>query len=544
MTSAISLNTFTVEQWLEMLPYLSKADRMFIERLILSKSKIWEPLSGPQTMAYNSTADVIGYGGAAGGGKTDLMCGTALTRHRKSLIVRREGTQLTGIIDRLKEIVKHDDGYNGQDKIWRFPKNKLGERMMAHQIELGSTPHVDDWNKYQGRPHDFLGVDEAANFLEIQVRSLIGWVRTVDPDVQPQTLMTFNPPTTVEGRWIVDFYGPWLDDKHPNPAAPGELRYFATIDGEEKEVADKRTFVLRNKEPCYEFDAEEYLPTEIITPMSRTFINAKITDNPYLMGTGYMAQLQALPEPLRSQMLNGDFKAGITDDIWQVCPSAWVDAAMARWKPMDRKPEMMSVGIDVARGGKDRTIIARRHKGWWYDELLKYPGSETPDGPKVCGLSIAAMRDRSPLHIDVIGVGASPYDFLVQANQHVIGVDVRQSSTSTDKSGMLTFLNLRSALWWNFRELLDPSNNKAIAIPPDKDLRRELCTVKWKSVGKVIQVQSREEIFEDLKVSVDNATAIILASIETPKIEHIPGYAGLLGVHSGDIDSYDPLEHI
>ena len=42
-------------------------------------------------------------------------------------------------------------------------------------------------------------------------------------------------------------------------------------------------------------------------PQSRTFIPSRISDNPHLMGTGHMATLQAMPEPLRSQMLNGDF---------------------------------------------------------------------------------------------------------------------------------------------------------------------------------------------------------------------------------------------
>jgi len=32
----------------------------------------WEPLPGPQEMAFNSEADILGYGGAAGRGTTDL----------------------------------------------------------------------------------------------------------------------------------------------------------------------------------------------------------------------------------------------------------------------------------------------------------------------------------------------------------------------------------------------------------------------------------------------------------------------------------------
>jgi hypothetical protein len=86
-----------------------------------------------------------------------------------------------------------------------------------------------------------------------------------------------------------------------------------------------------------------------------------------------------LPEPLRSQMLNGDFKAGMVDDEWQVIPTAWVDAAMARWKPKDVLPEQDSLGVDVARGGKDETVIAPRY-GNWYAELDCHEGKKTPDG--------------------------------------------------------------------------------------------------------------------------------------------------------------------
>lgn len=541
-----NFNQYRAEDWEIILPFLNKEERAFVERVVFAKMAMWEPLPGPQTIALQSLADVIGYGGAAGGGKTDLMCGKMLTQHTKGLILRREATQLTGITDRFTEIIGNTNGYNGQKNIWRLFNHA---KARAKQIEFGSTPFVDDWNKYQGRPHDFLGVDEAANFLEIQVRSLIGWVRSVDKAQKCQTLLTFNPPTTIEGRWIVEYFAPWLDDKYRNPAMPGELRYFATVNGKEVEVPDNRPFVLfRKEEPIYDFDPTDYLPTEIVTPMSRTFIPSRITDNPYLLGTGYMAQLQALPEPLRSQMLNGDFKAGMTEDPWQVCPTEWVEAAMVRWKAKDRKGEMLSLGCDVARGGKDKTTIARRHKdeqtgsNYWFDQLIEYAGTETPDGPLVAGYVVSASRDRTPQHIDVIGVGASPYDFLVQAEQPVIGVDVRHTSHATDHSGLLTFMNLRSEIWWKFRELLDPRHNTGIALPDDKDLKIELCTPKWKSVGKEIQVQSREEIYEKLKRSVDKATAVLLAAIETPKWELIP--SGGDGMRNHEDRPYDPYRNI
>lgn len=485
----------------------------------LKRRKPWAALQGPQTLAYESTADIVGYGGAAGGGKSDLVCGKALTKHKRVLVIRREKAQTEGILQRLGEIVGGTGGLNAQKGIWRVPVGT------CPLIEFGGLDNPGDERRWQGRPHDLKCFDEATEMREDQVRFIMGWTRTSDPTLHPQVIMTFNPPTTSEGRWVIDFFGPWLDKKHPNPAQPGELRWFTTIgDDQDYEVPDGRPFVLSaTGEFIYDFDASDYKPEQVIQPKSRTFIPARVTDNKFYMASGYLSQLQALPEPLRSQMLYGDFNAGVTDDPWQVIPTAWVEAAMARWRMPDRKPRMDSVGVDVARGGKDNTVIARRH-GMWFDIPLTYPGSQTPDGPTVAGLTIAAMRDAAPLHIDVIGVGSSPYDFLRDAGQQAIGVNVAEKATTTDKSGRLRFANLRTQLWWKFREALDPANNTGIALPNDSRLKADLCAPCWRLKGSEIQVESREEIIDRIGRSPDFAAAYCLALIDTPRLVDVPGY--------------------
>jgi hypothetical protein len=128
------------------------------------------------------------------------------------------------------------------------------------------------------------------------------------------------------------------------------------------------------------------------------------------------------------------------------------------------------------------------------------------------------MRDKAPIHIDVIGVGAAPYDFLKEAGQQVIGVNVSESPTSTDKSGLLSFFNLRSELWWKMREALDPAANTGIILPNDTRLKADLCAPKWKlkTSGK-IQVESRDEIVSRIGRSPDFASAYILALMTTAK---------------------------
>lgn len=321
-----------------------------------------------------------------------------------------------------------------------------------------------------------------------------------------------NPPTNQDGQWVVKFFGPWLDDKHPNPAKPGELRWYAMVDGEEIERPDGTPFVHNG---------------ETIQPQSRTFIPSKVQDNAFLMSSGYVAQLQALPEPLRSQMLRGDFKAGTEDSAWQVIPTAWVDAAMARWtaggglgKPMD------SMGVDVARGGKDKTVLAPRH-GTWYAPLIRYPGSETPDGGTTAGLIVTNRRDGAPVHVDVVGVGGSVVDHLVSNDVQCIPVNGGSREGvegKTDKmTGRLKFRNKRALLWWQFRESLDPKIGDNIALPPDSQLRADLCAPMWKLTPGGILVEPKEDgpdgpgIKKRLGRSPDDGDAVVLASICTVK---------------------------
>lgn len=507
--------TLSQKQIRAALPFLTDDERKELDDLLTIGVPKWTPLPGPQTMAYESQADVIGYGGAAGGGKTDLACGMALTKHKVAAIFRREATQLNGIIERLTEIIGDTKGYNGQKNIWRLPVEFHGER-----IDFGSAQHAGDETKQQGRPKDLLVVDEAANFLESQVRFLMGWVRTTRAGQKCTTLMTFNPPTNAEGRWIVKFFAPWLDEHHPNPALPGEIRWFATIKGADVEIEDNRPFVLVDDERVYEFDPSEHPAENIIKPQSRTFIPSRITDNPYLMETGYMSTLQSMPEPLRSQMLNGDFKAGMEDDPWQVIPTEWVKAAQDRWQDREAlgipKGEMTSIGSDPARGGRDKHSIARAH-GTWFDKLIRHEGTQSPDGPTVAGQVIQVRRDRAPVHIDMTGWGSSPYDFLKQNDVQTVGINFGAGSSGRSQQGNLKFLNLRAEIWWRMRETLDPMNPEPIALPPDPQLLADLCAPKWMLSQGGIQIESKEDLKKRIGRSPDDGDAVCLANITTVK---------------------------
>lgn len=491
----------------EALQELTPEERQQIEKILLQTGVIWRPQRGPQSTAYQSPADIIGFGGSAGGGKTDLAIGFALTQHRRVGVFRQTGTELSAVVDRIEEIVGSRKGYNGTERIWRMERSD-GRPL---QIEFGSFPDPGDERKYRGRPHDLLVFDEAQDMREEAVRFLLAWLRTTDPSQRCRALLTFNPPTTVEGRWVISFFAPWIDDKHPNPAEPGELRWFASKGGAEQEVDGPEPIKIDG---------------ELVTPLSRTFIPSKVLDNIYLRDSGYMAQLQAIKDPiLRSQLLHGDFRAGLEDDAFQVIPTAWVELAMDRWELPKTLDEMDSMGVDVAMGGRDQTVISRRH-GMWFDQLIVYEGRECKDGPTIAGFIMAAMRDQAVIHIDLFGVGAQPYGHLMRAQQQVIGVNVGEPAYGMDETGRVGFLNVRSQLWWKMREALDPQANNGIALPPDRRLLADLTAPCWQMKGQRIAVESRDEIVKKIGRSPDYASAVVLALVDTPKIGRLAALGG------------------
>ena len=472
--------------------------------LMVADPSIWVPQAGPQSAAYHSKADIIFYGGSAGGGKTELLLGLSLTEQEHSIIFRREAVQLIGIEERMTKILGSRAGYNSQDGIWRLPDGRV--------LELGSVKEPGDWVKYQGRPHDAKLFDEICHFTEMQFRTLIGWLRTDNPNIRQRVVAAGNPPTTAEGEWVKRFWAAWLDPQHPNPAKPGELRWYVTNEkGEDQEVPDSTPVMVGG---------------ELMTPKSRTFIPSSVDDNLFYSTTGYKATLQALPEPLRSQMLRGDFNAGVSDPVWQLIPTEWVKAAQARWKVRDSKGLMTAIGFDPSRGGQDKSSAARRH-GQWFDKIVTAPGVVTKDGPSAAGFIAPLIRDGAVVCIDSIGIGSSALDFIKGLGLHVHPVVGSEGSTLMDKSGQMKFRNKRAEMYWLLREALDPTNPDPIALPPDQELLGDLTAPRYKVVtmgkGAAIQISSKDDIRLVLGRSPDKGDSVAMTfAADIPKPEPKP----------------------
>ena len=452
----------------------------------------WKPQAGPQTEAYNCRADIMGYGGAAGAGKTDLLLGKARTQYRRSIIFRRVYPSLRGMIERSREIfnpsnVPHsDDSYNEQLHVWRLAHSRM--------LEFGSVQYETDLKKFQGQPHDFIGIDEATELPESFVRFLMAWNRTTVKEQLCQTVLTFNPPMDEAGEWVVRFFAPWVDRDHANPAADGELRWYAMVDGYEIEC-DPAPFESNGG---------------LVVPKSRTFFHASLKDNPALESTGYGATIDAMPEPLRS-LLRGNFDAAKIADPWQTIPGDWVRLAQARWQDTPPDGILPTVGVDPARGGKNAMAVARCY-GQWFAPIQTYPGVSVPDGPTAAALLAGDITANYIIGIDVIGVGGSVIDSVEAMSGRAQAVNFAEGTPGLhDSSGKLHFRNLRAAAYWSMREALDPTHGAMLALPPDKELLADLCAPKFKVTTAGLQLESKEDITERLGHSPDKGDALVIA---------------------------------
>ena len=466
---------------------------------------LWVPNPGPQTEAFYSPADELFYGGQAGGGKSDLLLGLALEAHTVSRIFRKQHNDREALIDRLVEILGSRDGYNGGDYVWRLPKRDA-------VIRFGAMSSPDSWERYQGDATDFKGWDEITHFKRHEYTTVNAWLRTTKEGQRCRVVSAGNPPVTANGMWIIDYYAPWLDPDHKDPAKPGELRWFASIgDDDSVEVSED----WRGEGPA----------GEEITPRSRTFIPAGLADNPDLAETGYASTLMALPPHLRDALAHGVFRAKLEDTERQVIPTAWIIAAQERWElrrhEIDQSP-MTALGIDMADGGRDRMVCVPLY-GTVFGEPQIKPGKEVRSTGEKMAFAVSAARDDPQFNVDAGGgYGGALISSLQSNNMNVVPIKAGSASRQSEaREPRRAFANKRAELIWRFREALDPDTGDNLALPPGRQIIAELTAFRelpHAEMRQTIRIESNDEITKRLGVSPDLAWGFIFAWAEPDAI--------------------------
>ncbi len=123
---------------------------------------------------HPAVADIVGYGGSAGGGKTDtlLQIGLVAGLHYNKLNIgyfRREFPQLEGpggAIMRSRELMGHFAKYNEQKHRWTLP-------VTDSIMQFCHASHDSDVFNYQSQQFDILLIDEVTQFSKDMVKYLL-----------------------------------------------------------------------------------------------------------------------------------------------------------------------------------------------------------------------------------------------------------------------------------------------------------------------------------------------------------------------------------
>ena len=458
------------------------------------------PFPGTQTRAYFSDAKIMLYGGKPGGGKSALISGLALQEHYRSLLVRRNHSDLRPLIDVTKELNGTPKGFVGGGR----PEFRKADGGIIHYMGL---PADGGLGGLQGEAHDFIGVDEVAQISEDPIRTIMGWLRPTTQTKKNQRLRVVfgsNPPLDSTGDWLMDYFPCWLDETYPNPAKDGELRWFIRDGTRDVECKQGDSVII---------DGEE------VFSHSRTFIASDYNDNPYINASEYLETLSGLPEEHRRILMSGNFLLSRGDSDRQLIPTSWITAAQARWKKDGHNGKLMeAIGADVTGSGSDMVAICPLYERLYFGENIGKIGSSYSGPSAIAADIVMVRRGGCPVAVDMGGgYGGGPKEQLNFAGINAYGFIPNKSTNERTVDKSYGFVNLRALAYWRMREILDPSQDggSVVALPPSKKLLSDLATPKFTTKmhnGRMcIQIESKDEIKKRIHRSPDEGDAAVIA---------------------------------
>ena len=369
---------------------------------------LWAAQPGPQQDFYNSTADEVLYGGAAGGGKSSAVVALPLRwaalPHYRALVLRRETPQLVDLLDKARGIYRNGVAgayrgaypaaeFRGDKGLWTFPS---GAQVRFNHCQLDK-----DAFDYQGHEYPTIIFDELTHFTEQQYLEIKSRNRSGVAGTPCYTRATTNPGGPGHG-WVFKRWAPWLDpaavlpdwaedvvwtdgvtrtvrgtglpprvalDGRPLPPAPGGTVLYVA------KVGDAERFSTTP------FVVDRVSDTDVAAT-SRTFIPARLSDNPALLRSdpGYRAKLRD-NDPVR--------RAQLEDGNWLVKKGECLFFRREWFEFVDEVP-----------------ASARRCRAW--DLAATEPGPGNPDPDWTAGVRLALDAAGSFYIDDVVRFRAGP----------------------------------------------------------------------------------------------------------------------------------------
>jgi len=315
------------------------------------------PQLGPQTAFLSSEADIVIYGGAAGGGKTIGLLLETLRHYENSnfisLILRRTNTQIRmpgALWDESKKIYRNLGGDPHESALkWVFPSGMV--------VRFAGLEYESSLAEYQGSQIPLICFDELTTFTEKMFWFMFSRNRS-DSGVPGYIRATCNPDPDSFVRKLIDW---WIKGKD----YPEEERGYPI----EERSGKIRWFVRKNDEMIWGNSKAEVTEKALkagikkseIMPKTITFIPAKLDDNKILMtrDPSYKASLLALNEVDQERFLKGNwdirpagrnFFRRETFPIIERIPDGWVGYPMRFWDLAATTPTTDNPSPDWSRG--------------------------------------------------------------------------------------------------------------------------------------------------------------------------------------------------
>lgn len=219
------------------------------------------------------------------------------------------------------------------------------------------------------------------------------------------------------------------------------------------------------------------------------------------------------------------FPEGGAEDA--LIPRAWIELAVNQ---KGCEGEFKQTGLDVARFGRDKTVLILRKGGEVRKEWIRQ--TEKMDTMEVSGWTEGFLVDDKPDRhcTDVVGLGAGVHDRLEERQGEddcewsecdLIPLNVGEAPTDPDNKKK--FHNLRAQVFWHLRDMFKPdrNNHSQVSIPDDPELKKQLEEIRYKySSERKIKIEAKDEMKRRLGLSPDKADALAMAfwdySIQEP----------------------------
>ena len=368
--------------------------------------KIIKPQEGPQTMFLSSEADIVVYGGAAGGGKSwGLLLEPIRNKNIPGFNATIFRTQFTDLIragSLWEESYKLYDNVKGAypklgDKQWVFCDKK---RNIVSKVTFA---YINEQNMqtYKGSQLCMIGYDELTDFSEKVFFFMLSRNRSTC-GVVPYIRATCNPDPD---SWVADFISWWIDQDtgYAIPERSGVIRWMIR--------RDEKIYWADTKEELWE-RFELVTDEEKMEPRSVTFIASSIYDNKELLKVNpqYLGNLKAMAEVERERFLKGN---------WKIKPAAGLYFKRSQVKVVQEVPD-------------DIVFVVR---GWDFASTEK---TSTNDPDATAGVLIGKRKNGKFIVLNVI-------------NQRVSAGDVETLLVNTSMSDRARFGRL-----YRIRMPIDP----------------------------------------------------------------------------------------